>query len=192
MRSHTTSNQPLLWGLLHGLNDFVAGYMLANFTYTHQYKDAVTALIIYAIIGFGGQLPVGFWLDKQKQIKPFASVSIVFLLLAIAFYFIDTFVAIIITAIAGAGIHVTGGAVCLQVNENKSGPLALFTAPGVLGLTLGGFLGNISSLYLIIPALAVIFLAIKIFYSGLPLYQAQNKNHASQLDKHDFMMLGIL
>ena len=192
MRSHNTSNQPILWGILHGFNDFVAGYMLANFTYTHQYKDAISVLVIYAIIGFGGQLPIGFWLDKQKQIKSFASVSIIFLLFAIAFYFIDPFVAIIITAIAGAGIHVTGGAVCLQVNENKSGPLALFTAPGVLGLTLGGFLGNISSLYLIIPALAVIFLAIKIFYSGLPLYQAQNKNQASQLDTHDFIMLGIL
>jgi FSR family fosmidomycin resistance protein-like MFS transporter len=185
-------HQPLLWGLLHGLNDFVAGYMLANFTYKHQYKDAVTMLVIYAIIGFGGQLPVGFWLDKQKQIKPFATFSILILLLAIGCYFLDPFIAIILSGVAGAGIHVTGGAVCLQVNENKSGPLALFTAPGVLGLTLGGFLGNISTIYLIIPAIAIVLLAIKIFYYGLPFYQAQNKNTASQLDAHDFIMLGIL
>ena len=184
-------NQPLLWGLLHGVNDFVAGYMLANFAFNHNYSDSFTMLVVYAILGFGGQLPVGFLLDKQKQVKPFAIVSILLLLFSTAFYFIDPSVAIILTGFAGAGIHVTGGAICLQVNNEKSGPLGLFTAPGVLGLTLGGILGSMSSAYLLIALIAIIILATLIFKQGIPAYQAQNKK-GSQLDAHDWIMLGIL
>ena len=183
--------QPLLWGLLHGVNDFVAGYMLANFAFNHSNSDSFTMLVVYAILGFGGQLPVGFLLDKQKHIKPFAIVSICLLLFSTAFYFIDPYVAIILTGFAGAGIHVTGGAICLQVNEDRSGPLGLFTAPGVLGLTLGGLLGSMSSSYLLIALMAIIIVAIIIFKQGVPAYQAQNKK-GSQLDTHDWIMLGIL
>ncbi|HEY8690716.1 MAG TPA: MFS transporter [Chitinophagaceae bacterium] len=184
-------NQPLLWGLLHGVNDFVAGYMLANFAFNHNYSDSFTMLVVYAILGFGGQLPVGFLLDKQKQVKPFAIISISILLFSTAFYFIDPYIAIILTGFAGGGIHVTGGAICLQVNEDKSGPLGLFTAPGVLGLTLGGILGSMSSSYLLIALIAIIILATLIFKQGVPAYQAQNKK-GSQLDTHDWIMLGIL
>ena len=185
------SNQPLLWGLLHGVNDFVAGYMLANFAFNHNYSDSFTMLVVYAILGFGGQLPVGFLFDKQKQVKPFASISILLLLFSTAFYFIDPSVAIILTGFAGAGIHVTGGAICLQLSNEKSGPLGLFTAPGVLGLTLGGILGSMSSSYLLIALVAIVIIATLIFKQGLPAYQAQNKN-GSQLDGHDWIMLGIL
>lgn len=185
-------HQPLLWGLLHGVNDFVAGYMLANFAFTNSYSDSITMLVVYAMLGFGGQLPLGFLLDKQKQIKPFAIISISLLLLSSAFYFIDPYTAIIITGIAGAGIHVTGGSICLHTHEDKSGPLGIFTAPGVLGLTLGSILGNISSSYLLIAMSGVIILTVLIFKNGIPAYQAQNKKKGSQLDTHDWIMLSIL
>lgn len=193
MRSvfNTSSNQPLLWGLLHGLNDFVAGYMLANFAFSNNYDDSLTLLVVYAVIGFGGQLPVGIWLDKQKQIKPFAVVSVVLLVLSTLFYFVDPVTGIIITGFAGAGIHVTGGAICLHVHNDKSGPLGTFTAPGVLGLTLGSILGSMSSAYLLIALIAIVILAILIFKHDVPAYQAQNKN-VSQLDAHDWIMLSIL
>ena len=74
--------QPILWGSMHGLNDFITGFMLANYTYSHDYTNAVTMLVIYSIIGFGGQLPLGFWMDKTKRIEPFAISSIILILLA--------------------------------------------------------------------------------------------------------------
>ena len=81
--------QPLLWGLLHGLNDFAAGFMLANYTFTHNYNQSFLLIVVYSIIGFGGQLPVGFWVDYKKQLKPFALISIISLLAAMLVYFID-------------------------------------------------------------------------------------------------------
>jgi len=183
--------QPLLWGLLHGLNDFTAGFMLAHYTFTHQYAQSFPLIVIYSIIGFGGQLPVGFWIDHKKQLRPFAFISITSLLVAALTYFIDAYTAIILSGIASAFVHVTGGAVCLQQNDNKAGPLAIFTAPGVLGLTLGGVLGRFSvySLWLVVGL--VLLLAFFIIKNNIPAYRPPEKKQ-SELDTHDWLMLGIL
>jgi len=185
------NKQPLLWGILHGLNDFAAGFMLANYTLTHNNNDAFLFIVIYSIIGFGGQLPVGFWLDYKKQIKPFASASLILLPLAVMAYFISAEAGIVMSGFASAFVHVTGGAVCLQVHENKSGPLALFTAPGVLGLTLGGLLGQYGTWQLAIIGALILPVAFLIIKTKLPDYQ-QQQNKGSELDAHDWLMLSIL
>jgi FSR family fosmidomycin resistance protein-like MFS transporter len=183
--------QPLLWGLLHGLNDFTAGFMLANYTFHHNYSKSFLLIVIYSIIGFGGQLPIGFWVDYKKQIKPFAIASLVLLPLAIGTYFIDAGAGIIFSGIASAFVHVTGGTVCLQVHDNKTGPLALFTAPGVLGLTTGGLLGVLSVYSLWFVLVLVIVVAYLILKNDLPGYNTPEQKQ-SELDAHDWLMLGIL
>lgn len=187
----TTIVQPLLWGLLHGLNDFSAGFMLASFTYNSNTADSFLLIVIYSIIGFGGQLPVGFWLDYKKNLSAFAYTSLSLLPLAIVSFFINAEVGIIMSGIASAFVHVTGGAVCLQVHENKTGPLALFTAPGVLGLTVGGAMGMFSIFSLWLVVAGVLLIAFFILKNKLPAYISPEKKQ-SQLDTHDWLMLGIL
>ncbi len=181
--------QPLLWGILHGLNDFVAGYMLSNYAWKNDGSDSFSMLVIYAILGFGLQLPAGMLLDRMKQVKPFAVVSICLLVFSTVMYFSDPVVAIIITGFAGAGIHVTGGAICLQVS-GTSGPLGFFTAPGVLGLTLGGILGTFSPVCLLTALLLIVAVALLIA-GNIPAYQAMQKKERP-LDTHDLVMMGIL
>ncbi len=195
--------QPLLWGLLHGLNDFVAGCMLSNYTYTHGADKSFLFIVIYSIIGFGGQLPVGFWVDHKKQLKPFVAASLILLPASLLLFFINAEIAIIFSGIASAFVHVTGGAVCLLTqipngeSENKAGPLALFTAPGVLGLTIGGLLGKFSIFGLSsgpfgwFAVAAVLIVGWMIWKSKLPSYESAEKKQ-SELDAHDFIMLGIL
>ncbi len=188
--------QPLLWGLLHGLNDFTAGYMLANYTFHNNYSSSFLLIVIYAIIGFGAQLPVGFWMDHTKKIKPFAIAACTILPLAIAGYFFDGTTGILLSGIASALVHVTGGTVCIltcssQSAASKSGPLALFTAPGVLGLTLGGIAGNFSVHILWLVLIVVLLLSYLIFKNHLPVYQSGPKKEQA-LDVHDWLMLGIL
>ncbi|MGC4103237.1 MFS transporter [Ferruginibacter sp.] len=187
----TFNLQPLLWGLLHGINDFAAGFMLAHYTYHHDNNSSFLFIVIYSIIGFGGQLPVGLWLDNKKQLQPFAMAAVTLLPLSILLFFIHAETAIIISGIASALVHVTGGAVCLQVHENKTGPLALFTAPGVLGLTLGGLLGRFSIINLWMAVIATVIVAVLILKNELPAYQSPAKK-TSELDAHDLIMLGIL
>jgi FSR family fosmidomycin resistance protein-like MFS transporter len=183
--------QPLLWGLLHGLNDFAAGFMLANYTYHHSYSSSFLLIVIYSIIGFGGQLPVGFWVDHKKQLRPFAVASLILLPASMLLFFVNAEAAIIFSGIASAFVHVTGGAVCLQVHQNKSGPLALFTAPGVLGLTIGGIMGKFSVLGLWFVVVAVLVVGLIIWKNNLPAYHVAEKKE-SELDAHDLIMLGIL
>jgi FSR family fosmidomycin resistance protein-like MFS transporter len=194
------NKQALLWGTLHGLNDFAAGFMLANYTLTHNNNDAFLFIVIYSIIGFGGQLPVGFWLDHKKQVKPFASASLILLPLAVMAYFVSAEAGIILSGFASAFVHVTGGAVCLQANENKTGPLALFTAPGVLGLTLGGMLGHYGNWQLAVIGVLILPVAYLILKNTSPSYKndfiSQSPKNplrgAGGLDSHDLLMLSIL
>jgi MFS transporter, FSR family, fosmidomycin resistance protein len=187
----TINYQPVLWGLLHGLNDFAAGFMLANYTYHHASQNSFLLIVIYSVIGFGGQLPVGFLVDYKKQIKPFAAVSLIVLPLAMLMFFVNAAAGIIFSGIASAFVHVTGGAVCLQVHQNKTGPLALFTAPGVLGLTIGSALGNFSAYSLLVIFFVTVIVGVIIWKSDLPVYKEAEKKQ-SELDAHDFVMLGIL
>lgn len=189
--SSSKNEQPLLWGALHGLNDFAAGFMLANYTLTHKNNDSLLFIVIYAIIGFGGQLPVGFWLDHKKQVKPFAFASLILLPVAVMAYFTSAETGIIVSGFASAFVHVTGGAICLQVNENKTGPLALFTAPGVLGLTLGGVLAQYGTWQLAIIGAMILPVGFLIIKTKLPAYR-QQQHKQSELDAHDWLMLSIL
>jgi len=189
--------QPVLWGLLHGLNDFAAGFMLANYTCHHSSKSSFLLIVIYSIIGFGGQLPVGFWVDYKKQIKPFSAISLLALPMAMLLFFINAETGIIFSGIASAFVHVTGGAVCLltvsgrPVLQNRAGPLALFTAPGVLGLTLGGALGNFTVYSLVAVFFITLVVGTIIWKSDLPDYKDAEKKHG-ELDAHDFLMLSLL
>ena len=185
------NKQPLLWGILHFLNDLTAGFMLAKYTFDHPQEQSLLFIVVYSIIGFGGQLPVGFWMDHLRLIKPFATASVIFLPLAIIIFYINPETGIIFSGLASAFIHVTGGAVCLQLNENKTGPLALFTAPGVLGLTIGGILGSAAAAWLMVCAVLTTAVSFFIFKYRLPVYQPQQKKQ-SELDGHDWLMLGIL
>lgn len=185
------SLQPYYWGLLHGVNDLAAGFLLAGYTLTHNYSNSFLFISVYAILGFGGQLPAGFWLDQKKNIPFFANLSLFLLPLALACYFISPELAIIVSGLASAFVHVTGGTICLQVHDGKAGPLGVFTAPGVLGLTIGGLLGSSGALLPVILLGASVLTAVFIIRTPLPAYQSPEKKQ-SELDKHDLLMLLIL
>ncbi len=183
--------QPLVWGLLHCVNDFTAGYMLAAYTYNHTADAGFLLIVVYAIIGFGGQLPAGFWLDYLKRLRPFVLASFVLLPLSVIAYWLYPAAGIVLAGFASAVVHVTGGAVCLQGNSQKTGPLALFTAPGVLGLAIGGLLGHADSILLAASLGTTVLLAAWAYRQPLPVYQRPEQPQ-SQLDTHDWLMLGIL
>jgi MFS transporter, FSR family, fosmidomycin resistance protein len=184
--------QALNWGIIHGLNDLVAGYMLASYAMDHSSSDAVFMLVIYGIIGFGGQLPLALFVDRLKTIAPFAHASLLILFLSVCFYFVDPMIGIVLTGFAGAGVHVVGGTICLQSDDRTNSLIGLFAAPGVLGLTIGGLLSGIA----VNPLLAVLILlpvvGASTMRAGIPNYQVGMKKQSSGLDTHDWIMLSIL
>lgn len=182
---------PIYWGIIHGCNDFASGFML-SFLMIHQSNSSLIFILLYSILAFGGQLPLGLWLDKTQQLKDLSLFSLALLLFSLIIFLLHPLSGIILIGIASAGIHVAGGTVCLILHENKSGPLGLFTSPGVLGLTIGIFCGNSSSLILLFPFLIAAIFTWLVFKKVFPVYLKQNNNQQKLLDHHDYLMLGIL
>lgn len=183
---------PLYWGILHGVNDWVAGYLLAHYAFAVAPQQSFFALIIYSVLAFGGQLPVGLWLDNKRDLKTFGAISVILLLAACFVSFIDPFTAIIIAGIASAGIHVVGGCVCLMVNEEKITPLGIFTAPGVAGLALGGFCGAINGNWMLVPLMIASVLFLLIMQNGFPVYRLRKNENEKAVDTHDLLMMILL
>lgn len=183
---------PVYWGILHGFNDWLAGYMLARFTITGTRQESFSALIIYSAIAFAGQLPIGLWIDKTENLKLPVKISFILLPAAILLFPLNPFLAILIAGVASAGIHVSGGCISFFVAEGKISPLGIFTAPGVAGLALGGFCINMPSGFLwvlLIPVGINIYLIIK---EGIPPYSSICKKNKAAIDSHDMVMLLVL
>lgn len=190
-------NIAVAFGMLHGLNDFVAGYLLAHLSVVSDNTLLnTTCFLVYSILAFAGQLPIGFLLDSNHKIKSFSFFAVICLLMAIALAPISIFMAIIVSGVASAFVHVSGGTVC-YLSDNKNSSLSgIFTAPGVIGLISGGIFGSIQeSIYYII--LLVIPLAVLLFFvwkMSFPKYIKSpiNKDQSSILDTHDAFMLLLL
>ncbi len=184
---------PLCWGVIHGLNDYISGFILSHYSLTESTQTSYLLMIIYAVLAFGGQLPLGLWLDQHRSIKKFGLTAVFLMLFAIIVAFTNPFAAVICIGLASAGIHVAGGSVCVMLCNNKTGPLAVFTAPGVLGLTLGILSGQLHMAWLGLPAIVGMFCLASISRLAFPMYvSAGKKEAANQFDGHDMLMLGIL
>ena len=185
---------PVYFGVLHGINDFVAGNLLASYSLSHLHtQKTVMVYLAYSLLAFGGQLPVGWKLDANKKLKEFIILSIVLLIAACVSSSWFLVPAIIISGIASAFLHVSGGTVCFLNNTKSTIPAGIFTAPGVLGLILGGITGQYTSNWLMwwTPALLLLFfILLKI---NLPDYEVMDQpENEPILETHDYIMLILL
>lgn len=183
---------PAYWGILHGLNDWLAGYMLARFSIVGNREQAFTSLIIYSAIAFAGQLPLGLWIDKSQNLKDPARISFILLPATILLFPVYPFAAIILAGIVSACIHVAGACICFSDGEERISPLGIFTAPGVAGLAIGGFCMNMPQDFLwifLFPFILTIYLILK---KGIPVYSSIGRKNKTAVESHDIIMLMIL
>jgi len=185
-----------LFGALHGINDFIAGFMLASLSVNStDIKVNTITFLVYSIIAFGGQLPAGMLVDKTKKLKLLSLFSVACMIVAVSLFYVNIFYAILFSAIASAFIHVCGGAAC-YISDNKNVTLAgIFTSPGVVGLIIGGIVAttNFSFFYVLIVVLLLLFILMA--KTAFPSYKTikQNTNNSLlQLDQHDFFMLVLI
>ena len=90
-----TYNRVAAFGILHGLNDFIAGYLLAHLALVSDNALLnTTCFLVYSLLAFAGQLPVGILLDSNHKIKSFSLFAIICLLMAIVLAPFSIFLAI--------------------------------------------------------------------------------------------------
>ncbi|OLP17010.1 hypothetical protein BST81_18715 [Leptolyngbya sp. 'hensonii'] len=130
---------PLLLGLTHGVADATAGALLATIVQTHSSGQALALVLLYNALGFAGQPAIGLLCDRGRC--PHGVTLLGLLLLTLS-----TLVphhpagAVLLAGLGSAAFHVGAGAIALSATPNSAIGPACFTAPGVLGLALGGVL----------------------------------------------------
>jgi len=187
----------LALALGHGLNDFIAGFLLAKSVEAAPALWGISLFAIYSALAFGGQVPLALLIEKKKNYRAWALLAFALMGCAIALQHVSMIAAIIVSGFASALYHVAGGALSIQLPKAKTFSAGIFSAPGVIGLTLGGFfIGKMEfDLLWLLPAL----LLFAFFVFRLKRFQAkENVSEKSPAEKtpgfevHDGIMLLLL
>lgn len=178
----------------HGVNDFLAGWLLGGEMPASSAWDRLPWLVIYAALAFAGQLPAAWLMDRSTRHDRWLAGSLALMVAAVFARAISPGVAVIISGVASAFCHVAGGALALRLPQGERA-LGWFSAPGILGLTAGGWLGQHSGpLALWAVALPAGFLLGAWWLrSSWPADEAAEKRVPTpSVDAHDGLMLLLL
>ncbi len=178
----------------HGLNDFIAGFLLAHAGNSASLFGDLSIFTLYSIIAFGGQVPFAFFIERKGDYRTWALSGFVLMILAVCLSGWNNTAAILVSGIASAIYHVAGGALSLAVPKKQSIGAGFFSAPGVIGLALGGFLVSrfAFSLYTLLPVLLLFgALVFRFGKTSLPEKTGQ-ASKAVGFDAHDALMLLLL
>jgi FSR family fosmidomycin resistance protein-like MFS transporter len=128
-------------GLLHGLADACAGYGL-GWILRHETAIA-TWILLYNGLGFGYQPMVGWLSDRWRIDRQILAGSVWALGVGLLVLPQSTLTGVVLLGLGSASFHVGAGAIVSRLPAvNRAA--GCFTAPGVVGLALGGWLGWLS------------------------------------------------
>ncbi|HRJ85889.1 MAG TPA: MFS transporter [Ignavibacteria bacterium] len=183
---------PVTLGLAHGVSDCAAGLVLGSLTNSMSIYGVGSLVLLYNLLAFGAQPLAGLLTDKLKNPKLAVLTGLILMAAAVILYFIHPVASVLCAGFASAVFHVGGGALALCSTPDRSSGAGLFSAPGVAGLAIGGYLA-ISSIFpaaLIVVLLAAI--AVFIFALKIPLLPYEAPREANEFEKHDLIMLVLL
>ncbi len=159
---------PSLWsslltlGFTHAVADAITGFSAGQIFHLVSSSQAIMIILGYNLIGFGLQPLFGWIIDRvekraQGMILGFALIGLGLILLPQSL-----FAAFVCMAIGSGLFHVGAGALAGLLTPNKTIGAAFFTAPGVVGLSLGTVAGLLS-----LPIERGLFLAMIVGLVGL-------------------------
>jgi MFS transporter, FSR family, fosmidomycin resistance protein len=125
----------------HGVNDLLAGWLLGGEMPEQTLWRRLPWLVVYAALAFAGQMPAAWVIDRSRRLAPWLAAALVMMAAVAPMRGISLGGAIIISGVASALCHVAGGALAMQLPRGERA-LGWFSAPGIVGLTLGGWLGH--------------------------------------------------
>jgi len=183
---------PVTLGLAHGVSDCSAGLILGSLTNSISIYGVGSMVLLYNVLAFGAQPLAGLLTDKLKNPKLAVLTGLFLMAAAVTMYFINPFIAVLFAGLASAVFHVGGGALALCSTPDRSSGAGLFSAPGVAGLAIGGYLAvnDIFPAAVIITLLSA--LAVFVFALKIPLLPYNAPRSENEFEKHDFIMLILL
>jgi len=124
------------------------------------------SILLYDVVAFAFQLPVGIALDKldKNSLAAMLSYALVgggVLLSLVPFALIEWF-AVLLLAAGNALFHCAGGLCVLNISQKHAGPSGIFIATGAVGVFLGTFSAQYGRLQVAFSLLVLLFLCASI------------------------------
>ncbi len=183
---------PVTLGVAHGVSDCSAGLILGSLTNSISIYGVGAMVLLYNLLAFGAQPLAGLLTDKLKSPGLAVLTGLFLMAAAVIMFFVNPFAAVLFAGLASAIFHVGGGALALCSTPDRSSGAGLFSAPGVAGLAIGGYLAvnDIFPAAIIITLLSA--LAVLIFAMKIPVLPYNTPREVNEFEKHDFIMLVLL
>jgi FSR family fosmidomycin resistance protein-like MFS transporter len=182
---------PLVLGLAHGVLDGSAGFLLGRLPGTMAIGDVALLVLLYNVLAFASQPIAGLLVDRRPGPRTWLLGTCGLMAVALAAPG-PIVLAVILAGLASAVFHVAGGTVALAATPGRAAGPGLFTAPGVVGLVIGGGLA-LAGFDQIWPFLLTMAL-LAIVIARLPLERAPDSGAeaVSTLEGHDVVMIALI
>jgi FSR family fosmidomycin resistance protein-like MFS transporter len=178
----------------HGVNDFIAGALLGGNLPAATFSGRLPWLVVYAALAFAGQLPAAWVLERSPRPERWLGGSLILMIAAAGASRFSVGAAILLSGFASAICHVAGGVLAIALPRGERA-LGWFSAPGILGLTLGGFFAQAGA-DLFLPALLLPALLLIAWLGARhcwPVVAPRDRaNPGPAVDAHDGLMLLLL
>ena len=165
-----------LFSTLHLVTDGLCSYLIFAILYPNNSELALLVFILYNILAFVTQSPIGIIIDKYNKPKAFLIISV----LCIAFGYIFSGATVFATVLIGVGnslFHVCGGKYISEKSNNDIASVGIFVSTGAIGLVLGQRLCNYISV-------AFVFFFVLLIGTLLLIF-AKDKEHIAIKEKNN-------
>lgn len=145
-KTNSTYTKLFIYSTAHGLIDLscavlLFGYIMASQTNT---SDFVFLIILYNVLAFALQAPLGLLSDKFRLQLMFSILGCIFVAISLLLFKL-TIIAVCIAGVGNALFHIGGGIFSLRFRPGSAVIPGIFVAPGALGLIIGTLLGKSGS-----------------------------------------------
>ncbi len=169
------ANNLLVYGFGHALVDLMSAVIVFSLLFISPVKF-FGYTILYGILAFGLQAPLGLIVDRFKLVKHFAITGLLVCLIGIFLVKDFQLIAILFAGVGNALFHLGGGIVSLSLKPGKASFPGLYVAPGAIGLFIGTLIGKSGNLFSILFLIITLLVCLFILIVKIPDYPKKNKS----------------
>jgi MFS transporter, FSR family, fosmidomycin resistance protein len=126
-------------GVAHGIADAAAGLLIIRLAMSPSVGAGLT-ILTYQFLAFGTQPIVGLIIDRHRRARMGVIISLFATAVGLLVRSISPSLTILLAGFGSAAFHVSAGSIVAVTAKKSIVPFGWFTAPGVIGLALGGTL----------------------------------------------------
>ncbi len=191
MRAARTWPLVAVLGAAHAASDGAAGLLIGHFATNTPAAEMGVLILIYNVLAFAAQPPIGLWLDHVR--RPRAAVLLSLALMALALLLANQpLLAVSLAGVASAIFHVGGGTLALSATPDRATGPGVFAAPGVIGLTCGGALAATGHFVPEVFLALLIVIGLGVMVLSRPTSSVRSQPKTPGFEDHELIIVALL